>query len=317
MEAAYSWPWKISGVAGPRSWSAVSARYRPGLVSRWNRSPRAELATWSWFWMIDDEGGRRDIERRAASPLALAEVPLALVEPAALEHRDELLRGAEVVAVVRLAAPRGGDHHGVVEVVAPEHVEPEPAPLGRPEQPCALGLVLADDQHTTAPGRRADRPHDRPEDVVGTVVEDALRRVDTQAVDVELVDPVGGVGEDELAHRPGVLAVEVQRLAPLGLVPLREIVVGERLEVVAVGAEVVVHHVEEHGQAEAVGAVDEPAEVVGRAVAVERGEQIDAVVAPAEGAGELGHRHQLERRDPEVGEVRELLRGGGPGPLGA
>src|SRR5271157_2040916 len=166
-----------------------------------------------------DEGGRRDIERRAASPLALAEGPLTLVEPAALEDRDELLRGAKVVAVIRLAAPGGGDHHGVVEVVAPEHVEPETAPLGRPEQPCALSLVFADDQHTTAPGRRADRPHDRPEDVVGTVVEDVLRRIDTQAVDVELVDPVGGVGKDELAHRPGVLAVEVQRLAPLGLVP--------------------------------------------------------------------------------------------------
>ena len=150
--------------------------------------------------------------------------------------------------------------------------------------------------------------------MVGTVVEDVLRRIDTQAVDVELVDPVGGVGKDELAHRPGVLAVEVQRLAPLGLVPLREIVLRERFEVVAVGAEVVVHHVEDHGQAEAVGAVDEPAEVVGPAVAVERGEQIDAIVAPAKGAGELGHRHQLERSDPEVGEVRELLRGGGPGP---
>ena len=169
------------------------------------------------------------------------------------------------------------------------------------------GLVLADDQHTTAPGRRADRPHDRPEDVVGTVVEEALRRIDTQAVEVELVDPVGDVRQDELAHRPGVLAVEIERLAPLGLVPLREVVVRERSEVVAVGAEVVVNHVEDHRQAEAVGAVDEPAEVIGPAVAVERGEQIDAVVAPAEGAGELGHRHDLQDRDAQVGEVRELL----------
>jgi hypothetical protein len=31
--------------------SAVMARYRPGLVSWWQRLPAREFAIWSWFWM--------------------------------------------------------------------------------------------------------------------------------------------------------------------------------------------------------------------------------------------------------------------------
>ena len=91
MEAAYSWPWKISGVDGPRSWSAVNARCRPGLVSMVEPVTPGRVGDLVVVLDEQDEGGRRDIERRAAPPLALAEVPLALVEPAPLEHRDELL----------------------------------------------------------------------------------------------------------------------------------------------------------------------------------------------------------------------------------
>jgi hypothetical protein len=40
--------------------------------------------------------------------------------------------------------------------------------------------------------------------VLGRVVEDLLRGVEPQAVEVELVDPVARVGEEELAHRPAV-----------------------------------------------------------------------------------------------------------------
>ena len=50
---------------------------------------------------------------------------------------------------------------------------------------------------------------------------DRLRGVEAQPVEVELVDPVGGVGDEELAHRPGVRPVEIDRLAPLVLVAPR------------------------------------------------------------------------------------------------
>ena len=62
--------------------------------------------------------------------------------------------------------------------------------------------------------------------------------------------------------------------------------------------------------------VDEAAEVVGRAVEAGRREEVDAVVAPAEAAGELGHGHELDDGDPQLGQLVEPIGRGGPGPLG-
>jgi hypothetical protein len=67
----------------------------------------------------------------------------------------------------------------------------------------------------------------------------------------------------------------------------------------------VVDDVEDHGKAARVGRVDEPPEIVGRAVVVRRREQIDAVVTPVARAGSFGHRHQLDRGDAERREVVE------------
>jgi hypothetical protein len=40
------------------------------------------------------------------------------------------------------------------------------------------------------------------QEVLGGVVEDALRRVEAEAVEVELLDPGARIGEEELAHGP-------------------------------------------------------------------------------------------------------------------
>ena len=85
-----------------------------------------------------------------------------------------------------------------------------------------------------------------------------------------------------------------------------EVVRGELAEIVAVGAEVVVDDVEDDGEAVAMRLVHEAAQVVGLAVDMRGGEEVDAVIAPAEAAGELGDRHHLDARDPEIGEVAEL-----------
>ena len=104
----------------------------------------------------------------------------------------------------------------------------------------------------------------------------------------------------------GAGVVVVDRLAPGGVVPVGEVrAVGA--EVVPVGPEVVVDHVENHADPGGVGGVDEALEPVGPAVGVVGGEQVDAVVPPAAIAGELDHRQQLEVGDAEVDEVGQLL----------
>jgi hypothetical protein len=71
---------------------------------------------------------------------------------------------------------------------------------------------------------------------------------------------------------------------------------------------VVVDDVEQHAEPDRVGAIDEAAEVVGLPVEPARGEEIHAVVAPAEAAGEIGDRHEDHGRDPHVLQVVEAFR---------
>ncbi len=146
----------------------------------------------------------------------------------------------------------------------------------------------------------------------GAVV-DGLGGVEPQAVQVVFVDPVGGVGDEQLAHLGGT--VEMDRPAPLVRVQVGEVAGRELIEVVAVGAKVVVDHVEDDGEAELVRAVDEPAEVVRLAVETGGSEQVDTVVAPAEPPRELGDRHHLQQRDAEIGEAGKPARRRRPGPL--
>ena len=54
--------------------------------------------------------------------------------------------------------------------------------------------------------------------------------------------------------------------------------------------------------------IDEAAKIVGRAVQARRREEIDAVVTPAEAAGEIRHGHDFDHRDAELGERGELAR---------
>ena len=91
--------------------------------------------------------------------------------------------------------------------------------------------------------------------------------------------------------------------------PWRAVAVGEigaeRAEHVALGAEVVVDDVEDHGEPAPVALVDEALQAGRAAVGVLDGEGEHAVVAPVPSAGELGDRHQLDRGDPEIDQVIE------------
>ena len=111
---------------------------------------------------------------------------------------------------------------------------------------------------------------------------------------------------------PSRLTQAAQALSAAG-----EVLLAELGGVVALRPEVVVDDVEHHAQPEAVRLVHEPPEVVRRAVAVRRGEQVHAVVAPAPAPGEVGQGHQLDRRHPQVPERLQPLRDPLEGPLGA
>jgi hypothetical protein len=154
----------------------------------------------------------------------------------------------------------------VVEVVVPEGVEAVAACRERSHEADVLRLVFRHQQRRALPRRAAHAAAERGQDVLRGGVVDLLGRVQPEPVKVILLDPVCGVREDELAHRARPLAVEVDRLPPLVRVAIGEVRIGELLEVVAVGAQVVVHDVEDDAEAQRVRPVDKSSEVVGLAV---------------------------------------------------
>ena len=56
----------------------------------------------------------------------------------------------------------------------------------------------------------------------------------------------------------------------------------------------VVDDVENHGQSQSVGVVDEGTKVIGRAVQAGGGEKIDSIVPPTKASAEIMNRHDLQ-----------------------
>ena len=138
----------------------------------------------------------------------------------------------------------------------------------------------------------------------GRGVDDRVDRVEAQRVDVEVDEPLRDaleeIGADVVRPRP----VEVEGRSPGRLVALGE-VRAEGAEDVADRPEVVVDHVEDHREAALVAGVDEALQPGRPPVGVLHREGEDPVVAPVARAGELGHRHDLDGRDPDLDEVVE------------
>ena len=148
----------------------------------------------------------------------------------------------------------------------------------------------------------------------GAGVPQGVHRVEAQPVHAHLLEPEADVVQDEPAHLVRVGAVQVQAVAPAGaaLTQIRP----EHLQVVAGGAQVVVHDVLDHAEAGGVGGGHEAAVGGGAAVGLVDGEPRHPVVAPVPRPGEGVHGQQLDVGDPEVRQVRQAGDGGVEGPLG-
>ena len=192
----------------------------------------------------------------------------------------------------------------VVDVVVPLRiVEDRPAVLAL-EQVGVVGVVL-EHQMDVAP-RRDRLPHgqrDLLQNMRLAVVDDPVHGIEAQPVEAVFLEPVQHVVDRDVAHR----ALSIVDRGPPGRVLLRIEVVGRvKAEIVPLGPEVVVDHVEERHQAAAVDLVDQPLELVGAAVAGIRRERQHAVVAPVARARKIGKRHQLDRGHAEPGQMVEL-----------
>src|SRR5262245_54336821 len=111
----------------------------------------------------------------------------------------------------------------MVEIVVPQCIESTTPARGWLDVDRVLGLVLPDEQEVSSTRSFAHGLTDGGEDVPVRFVEYLLRRIETKAVEVKLVDPVRSVGDEELADRAGVWPIEVDSVAPLVVVAGRKV----------------------------------------------------------------------------------------------
>ena len=176
----------------------------------------------------------------------------------------------------------------VVEVIVPNAVQPISAAFSRANQANVVLIALGNDMNKTTRASRflLDRRLNVGEDMAWTEVEDGVNRVQPQTVHAKITHPHPRVVDDKLPHGIAVRAVVVDGPAPRSAVAIGKVgaVVGK---VVSFGTEMVMDHVENHGQPGLVGGVDQPLQRPRPAVAVLHRIRIDGIVTPITVAGKL------------------------------
>ena len=223
---------------------------------------------------------------------------VAAAVPGLLDHVAHVVHEPVPLAVEAGAAHAGGlaDPVAVVEVLGHRDLARE----------LRVDLVVAPLQH--APGVRQLLAV-----LVGAA--DVLGAVPPQTVHAELVQPHQRVVPDELAHFGA--AVVRPRVAPRRR-RLRGVVVEEDATKVVLapaielphvhvgGAEVVVDHVVQHGDAARMRRIHESLQVIRRAVGALNAEGVAGVVAPAEVARELVDGHQADAVHAQIRQMVQL-----------
>src|SRR5271170_6735658 len=128
----------------------------------------------------------------------------------------------------------------MMEVVIPDRVETKAALCGRADKSGILRLVLPDD-NDALPVRGGSRsPRQLGYDILAGVVEDLLRGVEPQPVEVEFADPIASVLANILSDWRTVAPVKVQRLSPFVRIFVRRIGLRELSETVAARPKMIV-----------------------------------------------------------------------------
>lgn len=203
-----------------------------------------------------------------------------------------------------------------MHVVVPLRVEAVPTGRTRSDQLRIVEVAFGDEgQWPTQMSREAARFDSQLFEKVGRgVVDEGVDRVETQRVDMKLLEPAERVVDDVAPHMVAAGAVEVDAATPR-VRALRQ-VGAVAVEVVPRRSQVVVDHIEYHSEAAGVAGVDQGLQAVGTSVGLVHGVPEDAVVSPVVDTVETVDGHHFHEVDPEFHEVVELVDGRGEGSFG-
>ncbi len=196
-----------------------------------------------------------------SAALLLPFIVLALIQKPTLCGGNEFLRTAGVVVEVALARAGQCYPRRMMEVVVPHAIQIKPALIQRKELLAALALIFGHHEDFPRAGRPTCMANEIGDDMHRTAVIDRLDCVQSQAVQMKLVDPIACVGDNQVARSLAILAIKIPRLTPLRM-PIAEITGAEAFQVIAVGPQVVVNDVEDHRDAVLVSGIDQPLEAL-------------------------------------------------------
>ena len=201
-----------------------------------------------------------------------------------------------VVGVVAILFAGGEHMQRMVDVVVPLRRVP---PLSRIAQIARLvGVVFQNQMHMTPginPGAHAVGQLDQ--NMRAGIIQDRMHRIQAQAVEVVLMQPVERVMDEKLAHLATAAAIEIDRRAPGCVVPFGEERAGVEVEIIPLRPEVVIDHIQQDHQAARVRRLHQGFEVIGAPVAAVGGVGQDTVVSPVARARKIRHGHEFDGGD--------------------
>ena len=254
---------------------------------------------------------------RAAAMAALAmDGILALIHVAIAKRPRQIFDTVEI-HVVADGLARHLTVQRVVEIVGPVRIQAEAAAFGGIHEPGIIQVAFGDEHDLAVAGCR-EGVHGAGQflqQVHGLETVDRAHGIQSQPIETVDVQPHARVVENKLPDAITVCAVVVDRIAPGRFDQVGEIR-REVIQVVAIRAEMVVDHIQQHGEAVCMAGCDKPGEILRSAVGGLRRKQIDTVIAPPMLARKGRKRHDFDMGHAKGDEMRELLRGARVGSLG-
>src|SRR5262249_47439680 len=193
-------------------------------------------------------------------------VILTLEKKSPLDGRNQLLWTAGIVRIIRFSATGQCDSCCVVKIIVPDRVEPTAASPRRAGQLGTLRFILADKHDRPLSSGAARFLRNRRENMFWRAVEHLLRRIEAQAIEMKLFNPIACVRQEEFANSGRIVGIEIDRFAPFILISVGEVSWREFFQIIPVRAKMVVNYVQHNSEPHGVRAINEGAEIVGSAV---------------------------------------------------
>src|SRR5919202_3227955 len=238
---------------------------------------------------------RWEVGRRGSTRLAGSRAGLPLKEPTGAKRRRDFSRAAREIAIVTLVFTGQRHAHGVMKVVGPDGVKPVSAGSDRAYEPGLVAGVFRDKHEVPAGIQRGMHAlHKLLNQMHRAIVDNCVRRVEAQAIHVIFMRPIERVVNEEAAHRLTAGPIEIERIAPRGMVARGKVLGRKVPQVVARRTQVVVDDILDHRQALRMSRIDKALEPFSAAVSPRRSIEIDAVIAPVAFARKVSYRQDLD-----------------------